>query len=319
MVFYKFNKDARTDDHTGFGTNASSYGVRFINKDGSANVQKKGIHFLYRISWYHKMLDLSHGKFFLLIFSFYVVINILFASIYYLIGIEHLKGIINTSSPLINFGNAFFFSTQTFTTVGYGHISPIGFFTSLIASIEALIGLLSFGIVTGLFFGRFSMPKAYIRFSNNAIIAPYKEGKALMLRLTPYKNTNFTDAEAKITLGMVIDENEKKTNKFFSLDLEMTKINTLTLSWTLVHPITAESPLFNFSEKDYEKGEGELIVFLKTFDDKFSTIVSIQTSYLFREIVYGAKFNIMYEENKSKTKTILHIDKLNSFSKVQLD
>lgn len=319
MAFYKFNKNARTDEHTGFGTNPSIYGGRFINKNGTANIEKRGLHFFSRTSWYHIMLDLSHANFFLIIFLFYFGINILFACVYYCIGIEYLKGIEVSASELVNFGNAFFFSTQTFTTVGYGHISPVGFLTSTIASVEALIGLLSFGIVTGLFFGRFSMPRAYIKFSQNAIIAPYKDGKALMLRLSPYKNTNFTDAEAKITLGMIVEENGKKINKFFSLDLEMTKINTLTLSWTLVHPITPESPLYNLLEEDYNNGEGEIIVFVKTFDDMFSTVVSAQTSYLFNEIVYGAKFNIMYEENESKTKTILHLDKLNSFSKYKLD
>lgn len=319
MAFYKFNKNARTDENTGFGTNASIYGGRFINKNGTANVVKRGVHFMNRTSWYHKMLELSHVNFLAVIFSFYFLINILFALLYYFVGVENLQGFRSSTSELINLGNAFFFSTQTFTTVGYGHISPVGFLASTIASIEALIGLLSFGIVTGLFFGRFSKPTAYIKFSENALIAPYKGGKALMMRLSPYKNTNFTDAEAKITLGMIVEENGKKTNKFFSLDLEMTKINTLTLSWTLVHPITNESPLYHLSETDFKNGEGEVLVFLKTFDDMFSGVVSVQTSYLFDEIIYGAKFDIMYAENESKTKTILHLDKLNSFSKYNFD
>jgi inward rectifier potassium channel len=67
-----------------------------------------------------------------------------------------------------------------------------------------------------------------------------------MIRLTPYKNTNFTDAEAKITLGMSIEE--KKVNKFYSLELELEKVNALPLSWTLVHPITEESPLYQFTK-----------------------------------------------------------------------
>lgn len=186
------------------------------------------------------------------------------------------------------------------------------------AATEALIGLLSFAIATGLFFGRFSKPKAYLKFSHNILVAPYQGGKALMLRTTPYKNTNFTDAEAKITLGMHLEENGKMVNKFYELELEMTKINALTLSWTLVHPITENSPLHGFSKHDFAAINGEFLVFIKTFEKMFSTTVAAKTSYTFQELVYGAKFQMMYSENADNTKTILNLDKLNAFDKMEL-
>ena len=314
----KINSKAKTDTNTGFGTNANSYGGRFINKDGTANIEKRGLSFFARISWYHTMIAMPRWKFLSILIGFYGVVNLIFASLYYAIGIEFLTGIDVSGSEIVKFGKAFFFSAQTFTTVGYGHISPNGFLTSALSAIEALVGLLSFAIATGLFFGRFSKPTAFIKFSENALIAPYKDGKALMVRLTPYKNTNFTDAEAKITLGMMVDENGKMVNKFYSLDLEMSRINALTLSWTLVHPITENSPIFNFSEVDFEANEGEILVFIKTFDEMFSTTVATSSSYTFSEFVYGAKFDLMYGENDDNTKTILHLDKLNSFSRVEI-
>jgi inward rectifier potassium channel len=315
----KINSKAKAETTSGFGTNPSSYGGRFINKDGSANVVKRGSNFLDRISWYHTMLEMSRWKFFLVIIAFYAVVNFIFAMLYYTIGMEYLDGIENTGSEWIKFWKAYFFSAQTFTTVGYGHISPNGFLTSTLAAAEALVGLLSFAIATGLFYGRFSKPKAFLRFSHNAVIAPYKGIKALMIRTAPFKNNNLTDAEAKMTLGMVVEVNGKPESKFFFLELEMKKISSLNLSWTLVHPIAEDSPLFGLTEEDFAKTEGEVIVYIKAFDDMFSTTVATGTSYTFDEIVYGAKFEMMYSENADNTRTILNLDKMNAYSKVNFD
>ena len=313
------NAKAKADKNTGFGTNASSYGGRFVNKNGKANVEKRGMHVLQRISWYHTMIDMPGWKFILIILSFYVAINFIFASIYYGIGIEHLNGISNSGSEWVKFGQAYFFSAQTFTTVGYGHISPSGFFASALSAAEALIGLLSFAIATGLFFGRFSKPTAFLKFSHNAVIAPYGEITGLMIRTTPFKNTNFTDAEAKMTLGMSVEENGKRVNKFYALELELDKINALTLSWTLVHPITEDSPLYKFTEADFKNTNGEILVFLKTFDDMFSNTVAARTSYTFDEVIYGAKFEPMYTRSTDNSRTILDLDKLNEFYSVNLE
>jgi inward rectifier potassium channel len=315
-ILKKINNKAKSFTNSGFGTNASSYGGRFISKNGNANVRKTGIGFIDSISWYHTMLNISRWKFLFIIFLFYFLVNFVFATIYYVIGVEHLRGIDATTFSE-KFGQAFFFSIQTYTTVGYGHISPSGFLTSAIAAIEALIGLLSFAIATGLLYGRFSKPKAFIAFSENAIIAPYKDGKAFMFRLAPYKNTNLTEIEAKVSLGIQIQENNEVSNKFYSLDLEMDKISMLNLSWTLVHPIIETSPLYELTQSDYKNITGEFIVFIKAFDEMFSTNVVKKTSYTFDEIVYGAKFKMMYTRSNDFSKTILELDKINSFDKIE--
>jgi inward rectifier potassium channel len=314
-----FNFKGKSLANTGFGSNASSSGGRFINKNGSVNATKKGIGILDRISWYHTMLDMSSWKFLSILLLFYISINFVFALLYFAIGIEHLNGIEITENEWVQFGQAYFFSAQTFTTVGYGHISPTGFYTSALSSAEALMGLLSFAIATGLFFGRFSKPAIFLKFSHHAIIAPYGDGKALMFRLSPYKNTNYIDAEVNVTLGMRIEEDGVMKNKFFTLDLEFQRINSLALSWTLVHPITTESPLYGFIASDYESISGEIIVIIKTFDDMFSTTVATRTSYTFEEIIYGAKFKPMYTKSKDNRSTVLDLGLLNSFETVILD
>jgi len=311
----KINAKAKASSNTGFGTNASSYGGRFVTKSGNANVRKSGIKFLDSISWYHTMLNIPRWKFMVIIVLFYFLVNCFFASLYFMIGVEHLKGV-EMGRMMDNFGQAFFFSIQTLTTVGYGHVTPEGLAASTIAAIEALFGLLSFAIATGLFYARFSKAKAHVLFSENAIIAPYQNGTALMMRLTPYKNAHLTEVEAKITLGLRLDEGGKVANKFYVLDMEMDRVNSLNLSWTLVHPITETSPLYGFTEKDYQNNLGEIIVFVKAFDDMYSTTVVRRTSYIFDEVVFGAKFNPMFSRSDDDSRTILHIDKLNSFERL---
>lgn len=308
----RINSKATPEINTGFGNNPSNYGGRFVNKDGRANIEKSGLGFLEKISWYHTMLLLPRWKFFSIIVLFYIVINLLFATVYFLIGVESL-GVIPSPSKLTNFAESFFFSTQTFTTVGYGRISPIGFLSSSIAALEALLGLLSFALATGLLYGRFSKPVAYLRFSHNSLIAPYKDINALMLRVAPFKNTNLVDAAANVTLGMTIEDNGVSVNRFYQLELEFNTVNSLTLSWTLVHPITEKSPLYNFTKSDFENIKGEILVFIKAFDDMFSNIVVARTSYVFGEILYGAKFEPMYERAGTGDKTIIYLDKLNYF------
>lgn len=316
-LFNKINTAAKTASNTGFGENSANYGGRFVQKDGQANIQKTGIGFLEKYSWFHTMLAIPGIQFFFIILGFYIIINIFFALLYYFIGVEHLSGM-NTTTEWDKLMEAFFFSAQTFTTVGYGRISPTGVITSAIAAFQALIGLLSFAVATGLMYGRFSKPTAYLKFSHNAIIAPYKDITALMVRVAPYKNTTLTDAEARLTLGMMIEENGEKKNRFYPMDLEIEKISALTLSWTIVHPITKTSPLYQFREADLLNSRTEVLIFLKAFDDMFSNTVVARSSYVATEIIYGAKFKPMFRRNTGSNATILDLGKLNDFESVVL-
>jgi inward rectifier potassium channel len=317
-MFTNNKSKAKTDSTTGFGTNASSYGGRLLNKDGSPNIKKTGVGFFEKFSWFHSMLGMPLWRFFLIIFSFYVLVNLLFTFIYYFIGTEHLNGL-HATTETDKFIEAFFFSAQTFTTVGYGRISPMGFMVNAVSSFQALIGLLSFAVATGLMYGRFSLPKAYVKFSTKALVSPYENITGLMIRLAPYKNTSaLTDVEAKITLALIIEENGVASNKFFNLDLEAVKINALALSWTLVHPINEESPLYNFKAEDYAKSKGEILIYIKAFDDTFSNSVIARTSFTFNEVCYGGKFIPMYNRDNTGQTTVLHVEKLSDYTKVTM-
>lgn len=317
MKSFKINPKARSEINTGFGINSSDYGGRFVNKSGKANVEKKGIGYFERISWYHVLLDMSKWQFLLTIVLFYLVINLIFTAFYFYVG-PHEFGGTNTGSSFEHFAEAFFFSSQSFTIGGYGRVDAGNLLVNAVCALEAFLGLLTLAVITGLLYGRFSKPKAYIRFSENAILAPFHNGNAIMFRLAPFKNTTLTDAEAKVSLGLIMEEDGKTVNKFYQLPLEYHTVNALTLSWTIVHPVNEASPFFNFTEDDFKNAKGEILVYVKAFDEMFSNTVVSRTSYTMNELIIGAKFNPVYHKTDDNSKTLLHLDKLNSFDRVEL-
>ena len=161
----------KTNNDTGFGINAANYGGRFINRDGTFNLRKEGVSFLDRYSIYHNMLTMPRWKFVALILCFYFAVNLVFAMIYLAVGSDQLAGVIATTH-WGKFKEAFFFSCETYTAVGYGRVNPVGDGANLVAAIEAMSGFLSFALATGLIFGRFARPHSFLIFSDLALISP---------------------------------------------------------------------------------------------------------------------------------------------------
>jgi inward rectifier potassium channel len=316
-ILRRINSNAATDKTTGFGTNSAMYGGRLINNNGRPNIRKTGIGFWDGLSWYHTLIEMPRWKFLMFIFIYFLIINLLFAIVYFTVGVEHLNGV-SANTTVQKFIEAYFFSAQTFTTVGYGRISPAGYLTSFIAALEAFTGLLFFALATGLFYARFSRPQAFLRFSHNALIAPFNNDVALMLRMAPFKNNYLTDAEVKLTVAMIVEEDGRQVNRFFPLELEYSKVNALSLSWTVVHPITTESPLIGLTEEDLHNLKAEVLVFVKAFDETFSNTVVARTSYTAAEIKWGAKFIPMYNRSANSKHTIISLDKLNEHEPVDI-
>ncbi|PJJ74600.1 inward rectifier potassium channel [Thermoflavifilum aggregans] len=314
----RINPRSILNPDTGFGSNPSSYGGRFLNKDGSYNLIKRGIPFFTRISVFQSLIAMPLWAFIGIIMLFFITINLLFALLYMALGTQHLNGMVSRDFAG-RFSETFFFSAQTLTTVGYGHVSPLGFWTSLTASFEALCGLMTFAIVTGLVYGRFARPRAYLRFSKQALIAPYQDGVGLMFRMVCYKDQhNLIDASVRVNLGFNVEEHGKQVYKFYALNLERYRIDTLNMNWTVVHPIDENSPLRGFTAEDLAHAEAELYVQVSGFDEVFSTTVVQKTSYTFDEIIFGARFVPMYHESPAQSTTILDVDKLDVYEKVQL-
>ena len=310
------NPVSKTNNDTGFGTSTSAYGGRFVNRDGSYNLKKTGISFRDRFSIFHTMLNMPTWKFITVIVLFFLSINLLYAIIYWLIGTDGFTGIIAVTEWQ-KFKELFFFSTETFTTVGYGRVNPVGDGINFVAAIEAMNGFLSFAVATGLIYGRFAKPKSHIAFSDYALIAPYRDKTALMFRLASYKDRhNLTDAEIKVNLALQLQENDKTSYKFYELELERSKVDTLMMNWTVVHPIDEKSPLLGLAQDDFRSADVEIYVQVKGFDDVYSTVVIQRTSYTFEEIRFNVKFEPMYHESEDGRTTIVELDKLSNYRSV---
>src|SRR5579863_4172582 len=300
----------RVNNDTGFGTNAESYGGRFINKDGTFNLRKEGMSYLRRYSIFYNMLTLPLWRLALVILIFFILANLAFAAIYLSIGLQQLQGVI-AATPWSKFKEAFFFSTETFTTVGYGRVNPIGGAANLVAAIEALCGFLSFAVATGLMYGRFSRPHAYLVFSEKALISPYKGGAALVFRFAPYKdNHTLTDVQIRVNIGLKVAIDGTAEYRYYDLDLERSRVESLPMNWTVVHPIDAKSPLAGFSWDDMQAADVELYILIRAFDDIYSNFVQQRTSYTYDEIQFNRKFVPMYRESKDGKTTILELHKL---------
>jgi tryptophan synthase beta subunit len=188
------------EDDLGFGTQPVIKSQPVINKDGSINVKRTGLPFLTTSNNYHSLITMSWRKFWVIVFSAYFVVNIIFALIYVSLGPDVLDGK-SGNTDFDRFMDAFFFSAQTISTVGYGHISPRGMIPNTIAALESMMGLLAFALATGLLYGRFSRPSAKIMYSRNVLIAPYRDGKGLMFRLANERRNILIDLEMEVVFS----------------------------------------------------------------------------------------------------------------------
>jgi len=266
---------------------------RAINPDGRFNVRRTGA------TWhdahpYLYLINASWLQFLLIVCMTYFVVNTVFALAYMAIGIEHLKGA-EAPTEWLRFVNAFFFSAHTLTTVGYGNMWPIGAAANTVAVMEALAGVMTFAIATGLLFGRFSRPSARIGFSPKMLVAPYGDGLSLQFRVVNRRSNNLIDVDARLLLMTVQGESGKPQRKFDMLELERTQVLFLPLTWTVVHPITEASPLYGRTREDLERLQAEVLVTMRAFDESFGQVVNSRFSYRYDDMVWGAKFVQAFE------------------------
>ncbi len=293
----------------GFGYRSSKNAKKLINEDGTSNVihinRKSGLHDLYSY-----LIEVAWWKFFVYVFLTYTIINIVFAIIYNLIGIEQITP--STGNVFRDLLNGFFFSAQTITTVGYGGIAPQGLIANIIASFQAMIGLLGFSFITGLLYGRFSKPKAIIKFSEHLVVRGFKEHRAIMFRLMNRRKNMMIEPEVTVTLAISewVEEKKDYQRRFYQLKLERDKIMYLPTMWTIVHELDDQSPLSKYTNEELKELDAEMYILLQYHDEAFSQKLFKIYSYKLSQLQVDKKFVPSFVFDKEGN-TLLDHSKLN--------
>jgi len=291
---------------------------RLLNRDGSFNVRREGLRFWESLSFYHYLLTISWTKFLLIVSAMFFGTNAIFALLFLACGEGALMRA-GGMPTLGRFADAFFFSVETLATIGYGHIAPVNFAANVVMAIESLIGLLAFAAVAGFVFARFARPTAQIIFSRNAVIAPYRDGKAFMFRIVNQRSSQLVNLNTQVLLSRRKRDGKTAIDReFVSLKLERESVVFFPLAWTIVHPITDDSPLQHWTAADLMDCDAEFLVILNGFEETFSQNVHTRSSYKASEIVWGARFESMFNPPDEEGEISVDIRKLHDLEKVAL-
>ena len=276
----------------GIGEKFSRRTKRAINHDGSFNVRRRGG--ALRHDAYQWLIQMGWWPFFGVVIAFFSLLNVIFSGLYLALGLESLPGVAAPHGWWQDFLSALFFSIQTFTSVGYGHVYPGTNGSGLVSSVEALVGVLTFALATGLLYGRFSRPSARILFSRSAIISRRANGTpSLQFRIANQRSNILIDLQARVLLKTTDSATNNQT--YALLALERDTISFFPLSWTIVHDITPDSPLHGFIPADYAAQDVEIVIQLKGYDDTFAQDVHARNSYTHDEIEWHRRFVRAFE------------------------
>ena len=239
---------------------------------------------------YHRAVRMSWPRFLSLLAGGFLVVNLLFGLLY-MLGTNTIEG-----ARAGSFGDHFFFSVQTLATIGYGAMFPRTTYGHILVTFEAMIGLFGIGITAALAFARFSLPRARVRFSRVAVITSFDGVPTLMLRAANERSNSII--AARVQMSLLREETSKeglKLRRFYDLALARAETPMFTLSWLIMHPITATSPFHEVTQEGLANCEFALLVSITGLDETLSQTLHARTSYFNTDIRMNHRFRDMLE------------------------
>ena len=265
--------------------------VKIENQDGRLVIQGMGKWYHHWRDPYHLLLTIPWIGFGGIVSTAYLLLNSLFA-LAYLAGGDCLNG----AKPG-SFSDAFFFSVQTLASIGYGSISPKTFYANSIVTLEAIASLLVIAVVTGLSFARFSRPIARVLFSKYTIITTDNHHPTLMFRVANERHNFILEATAQAYL--ILDEETIEGSfirRIHELKLLRHRTPSLILSWTVMHRLEPDSPLYGFTATELIERHANISVLITGVDETVSYTINARHNYAPDEILFDHRFeDIMYK------------------------
>lgn len=262
---------------------------RFLERDGRPNSKKYGLGSQYTARFYLAALNAGWRAFIGWMMGALLLINGCFALAYLALGDGALQGTesLGLSDPFLR---AFAFSVGTFTTTGTGVMHAYGPTANWLAIVESFVGPITLVGAFGLLVARLTRPRLRIGWSESAVVAPYEGGRAVMFRIVNMDPGELSDVQVRVNLVRFEETDGVRERNFHELELERRSVEFFTLSWTVVHPITADSPLAGVTPESLAASQAEFLVFLRAHEQTFSTVVTARTSYLWDEVRWDVKF-----------------------------
>jgi inward rectifier potassium channel len=262
---------------------------RFLNRDGRPNSKKYGVGAQRAARLYLAALETSWPSFIGWLMGVLLLINGCFALAYMSLGSGALRGTdqLGLDDPFLR---AFSFSIGVFTTTGTGPMFVYGPTGHWLADLESFLGPITLVFAFGLVIARLTRPRMRLAFSESAIIAPYEGGRAVMFRIVNLQPSEMSDVQVRVNLARFEEFDGVRERNFHQLALERNSVEFFTLHWTIVHPITADSPLAGVTPESLADSQAEFLIFVTALEETFSTRVSTRSSYLWDEVRWDVKF-----------------------------
>jgi inward rectifier potassium channel len=252
---------------------------------GAFEIRKSGVTRFDLRDIYHQAIETSWSQFFLALFAFDVAVNIAFALLYLA-----RPGAIQNARPG-SFSDAFFFSLETLATVGYGEMAPGSLYGHIVSGAEIMVGLTFTAIMTGLIFVRFSKPRAKIIYADKVVVTMHNGKPHLMVRIGNGRIGLLTDVRAR--LGVLLIETTSEGEVFrrvHDLKLVRSRIPVFALTWTLLHPIDKESPLFDYDAERLAEDDVRLFLTVEGRDDVLAASVYDMKGYAAADFAFGQRY-----------------------------